>query len=85
MLVKAYLAGHLDLSHVQPPPADTNEGSFQLAAEGRTWIASDIGFHQLQTISEQCPKRDPSRQAINSAEMNSTLFFFIMFVTFSFS
>ena len=49
------------------------------------WTASNIGLHQLQTTSELYPKVEPSRQALYSAEMNSTLFFFIVFVIFSFS
>ena len=59
--------------------------SFEQAAEGPMWTTSDIGLYELQTTEEQCPKGNLIRQALNSSEMNSALFFFIIFMRFYFS
>ena len=59
--------------------------SFEQAAEGPMWTTSDIGLYKLQTTEEQCPKGNLIRQALNSSEMNSALFFFIIFMRFYFS
>ena len=69
---------------MQPSPADAATKlliacGFQQVVKGHTWTASDIVLHQLQTILEQSPKGDPSKQTLNSADMILILLFFIIF------
>ena len=48
------------------------------------WRALDIGLHQPQSASELHRKGEPSREALNSAELNSTVFFFTIIIIFFF-
>lgn len=59
--------------------------SFHQVVKGPMWTASDTALHQLQKTLELYSKTDPSRQVLNSAETNSTLLIFTIFITFSFS